>query len=144
MRSTHNLKKSSSWFWHLLSKSADLSKPWGRFFQILCVSQKVRILIGVLINFSIPKLMFCKIAKLFIVTVFLVVGFLREISLHIFRALENSGALKLHSCFEISLHSCFKGGVISEDISIFSHPPKDERNHCPTFYFRLKRRRTVI
>ena len=37
MRSTHNLKKSSSWFWCLLSKSADLSKPWGRFFQILCV-----------------------------------------------------------------------------------------------------------
>ena len=44
MRSTHNLKKSSSWFWRLLSKSADLSKPWGRFFQILCVSQKVRTL----------------------------------------------------------------------------------------------------
>ena len=37
-------KKSSSWFWHLLSKSADLSKPWGRFIQILCVSQKVRTL----------------------------------------------------------------------------------------------------
>ena len=33
MRSTHNLKKSSSWFWRLLSKSADLSKPWGRFFS---------------------------------------------------------------------------------------------------------------
>jgi len=82
-------------------------------------------MVGVLINFSIPKLKFFKIAQLFIVTVFLVVGFLREISLHIFRALENSGALKLHSCFEISLHSCFKGGVISEDISIFSHPPKD-------------------
>ena len=31
----------SSWFWHWLSKSADLSKPWGRFFQILYVSQKV-------------------------------------------------------------------------------------------------------
>ena len=45
MRSTH-LIKSSSWFWHLLSKSADLSKPWGRFFQILCVSQKVRTLMG--------------------------------------------------------------------------------------------------
>ena len=28
----------------LLSKSADLSKPWGRFFQILWVSQKVRTL----------------------------------------------------------------------------------------------------
>ena len=27
MRNTHNLKKSSSWFWRLLSKSADLSKP---------------------------------------------------------------------------------------------------------------------
>ena len=37
-------KKSSSWFWRLLSESADLSKPWGRFFQILCVSQKVRTL----------------------------------------------------------------------------------------------------
>ena len=35
-------KKSSSWFWRLQSKSADLSKPWGRLFQILCVSQKVR------------------------------------------------------------------------------------------------------
>ena len=45
MRSTHNLKKTSSWFWRLLSKSADLSKPWGRFFQILCVSQKVRTLL---------------------------------------------------------------------------------------------------
>ena len=45
MRSTHNLKKSSSWFWNLLSKSADLSKPWGRSFQILCVSQKVRTLL---------------------------------------------------------------------------------------------------
>ena len=32
-------------FWYLkLSKSADLSKPWGRFFQNLCVSQKVRTL----------------------------------------------------------------------------------------------------
>ena len=39
-----NLKKSSSWFWRLLNNSADLSKPWGRFFQILCVSQKVRTL----------------------------------------------------------------------------------------------------
>ena len=44
MRSTHNLKKSSSWFWCLLSKSADLSKPCGRFFQIFCVSQKFRTL----------------------------------------------------------------------------------------------------
>ena len=44
MRSTQNLKKSSLRFWRLLSKSADLSKPWGRFFQILCVSQKVRTL----------------------------------------------------------------------------------------------------
>ena len=26
-------------FWWLLSKSADLSKPWGRFFQIVCVSE---------------------------------------------------------------------------------------------------------
>ena len=26
MRGTHNLKKSSSWFWRLLSKSADMSK----------------------------------------------------------------------------------------------------------------------
>ena len=40
MRGTHNLKKSSSWFWRLLSKSADLSKPWGRFFQILCALRK--------------------------------------------------------------------------------------------------------
>ena len=38
-------KKSSLLFWRLLSKSADLSKPWGRFFQILCVSQKVRALL---------------------------------------------------------------------------------------------------
>ena len=38
-------KKYSSWFWRLLSKSADLSKPCGRFFQILCVSQKVRTLL---------------------------------------------------------------------------------------------------
>ena len=45
LRSRHNLKKCSSWLWRLLSKSADLSKPWGRFFQILCVSQKVRTLI---------------------------------------------------------------------------------------------------
>ena len=28
-------------FWCLLSKSADLSKPWGRLFQFLCASQKV-------------------------------------------------------------------------------------------------------
>ena len=42
MRSTNNSKKSSSWFWRLLSKSADLSKPWGRFFQILCVFQKIQ------------------------------------------------------------------------------------------------------
>ena len=42
LRNTQNLKKSSLWSWRLLSKSADLSKPWGRFFQILCVSQKVR------------------------------------------------------------------------------------------------------
>jgi len=50
-------------------------------------------------------LKFCKIAQLFIVTVFLVGGFFegtRENSLHIFQALENSGALKLQSCFEIS------------------------------------------
>ena len=46
LRSTDNLKKSSSWFWRLLSKSADLSKPWGRFFQILCVSPKVRTLLN--------------------------------------------------------------------------------------------------
>ena len=39
-----NFKKSSSWFRRLLSKSADLSKPWGRFFQILSASQKVRTL----------------------------------------------------------------------------------------------------
>ena len=44
LRIIHNLKKSSSWFWLLLSKSADLSKPWGRFFQILFVSQKVQTL----------------------------------------------------------------------------------------------------
>ena len=44
LRSAHNLKKKSSWFWRLVSKSADLSKPWGRLFQILCVSQKVRTL----------------------------------------------------------------------------------------------------
>ena len=46
-RSTHNSKKSSLWFWHLLIKSADLSKPWGRFSQMLCVSQKVWSLINV-------------------------------------------------------------------------------------------------
>ena len=41
----HIIKKiSSSWFWRLLSKSAGLSKPWGRFFQILCVSLKVQTL----------------------------------------------------------------------------------------------------
>ena len=44
MRSTHNLKKKSSWFWRLLTKSAHLSKPWGRFFHILCVSQKFQTL----------------------------------------------------------------------------------------------------
>ena len=44
MRSTRNLNRSSLWFWRLLSKLADLSKPWGRFFQVLCVSQKVRTL----------------------------------------------------------------------------------------------------
>ena len=44
MRSSHNLKKPSLWFWSLQSKSADLSKQWGRFFQILCVSQKVQTL----------------------------------------------------------------------------------------------------
>ena len=43
-------KKSSSWFWHLLSKSADLSKPTGRFLEILRVSQKVRILTKALIG----------------------------------------------------------------------------------------------
>ena len=26
-------KRPSSWFWHLLSKSADLTNPWGRFFS---------------------------------------------------------------------------------------------------------------
>ena len=66
MRSTHNSKKkSSSWFW--LSKSADLSKPWGRFFQILCVSQKVRPLITLVADafdqerecFSSRKSTFC-------------------------------------------------------------------------------------
>ena len=35
-RSTHNSKKSSLWFWHLLIKSADLSKPWGNF---VCFSE---------------------------------------------------------------------------------------------------------
>ena len=35
LRRTHNLKEFSSWFWRLLSKSADLSKPWGKFLQIL-------------------------------------------------------------------------------------------------------------
>ena len=44
LRSTHDLKKSSSRFWRLLNKSADFSKPWGRFFQILFVSQNVRTL----------------------------------------------------------------------------------------------------
>ena len=34
-------EKFSSWFWRLQSKSADLSIPRGRFFQIWCVSQKV-------------------------------------------------------------------------------------------------------
>ena len=47
-------KKSSSWFWHLISKSADLSKPWGRFFQIMCVSQKVLTLMTQGIN-KLPK-----------------------------------------------------------------------------------------
>ena len=42
---TYFEKKSSLWFWGSLSKSADLSKPWGRSFQILCVSQKVRTLL---------------------------------------------------------------------------------------------------
>ena len=37
-------KKSSSWFWRLLSKSPYLPKPWERFLQIFCVSQKVRTL----------------------------------------------------------------------------------------------------
>ena len=46
MRSTHNLKKNSCWFWCLLSKSAELSKPWGRFIQILCVSQIFRTLLS--------------------------------------------------------------------------------------------------
>ena len=44
MRSTHNLKKIFLMVLTLISKSADLSKPWGRFFQILWVSQKVRTL----------------------------------------------------------------------------------------------------
>ena len=52
MRSIHNLKKSSSWFWYLLSKSADLSKPWGRFYQILCVSQKVLTLILITLQYK--------------------------------------------------------------------------------------------
>ena len=39
MRSTHNLKKSSSWFWCLLSKSADLSKNIRKFFSnFMCFS----------------------------------------------------------------------------------------------------------
>ena len=45
---------------------------------------------GVLVNFSIPKFKFCKIAQLLIVSVLLVRGFLegtREYILHIFRAL---------------------------------------------------------
>ena len=33
LRSTYNLKKISSWFWPFLSKSADLSEPWGSFFS---------------------------------------------------------------------------------------------------------------
>ena len=33
-------KKSSSWFWRLLSKSADLSKPWRIFFSnFVCFSE---------------------------------------------------------------------------------------------------------
>ena len=50
LRSVHNLKKSSSYFWRLLSKSADLSNPWGRFFRILCISQKVRTLLICLVE----------------------------------------------------------------------------------------------
>ena len=39
-RSTHNLKKSSSWFWCFLSKSADFSKPRGSFFSnFVCFSE---------------------------------------------------------------------------------------------------------
>ena len=40
LRSTHNLKKYSWWFWCLLSKSADLSKPRRRFFSnFVCFSE---------------------------------------------------------------------------------------------------------
>ena len=42
LRSTHNLKKSSSWFVHLLSKRPNHEE--GGFFQILCAPQKVRTL----------------------------------------------------------------------------------------------------
>ena len=67
MRSTQNLKKSSSWFWRLLSKSADLSKPQGRFFKILCASQRVRTLSvgrGNLISEGIFNLVRKKINKI--------------------------------------------------------------------------------
>ena len=65
MRSTDNLKKSSSWFWSLLSK-ADLSKPWGRFFQILCVSQKVRTLTAIMIKTFCVFLNFMNLNKSFL------------------------------------------------------------------------------
>ena len=42
LRSTHSLKKSSSWFVHLLSKRPNHEKD---FFQIMCASQKVRTLL---------------------------------------------------------------------------------------------------
>ena len=41
LRKTQNLKKSSSWFWRLLSKCQNHEED---FFQILCASQKVRTL----------------------------------------------------------------------------------------------------
>ena len=54
-------KRPSSWFWHLLSKSADLTNPWGRFFQILFVSQKVRTLSAM----YIPLQSILKVANIF-------------------------------------------------------------------------------
>ena len=68
----------------------------------------------------------------------------RENSLHI----DISGLRKLWS-FEIalllwnlSLHYCFKGGVIWEDISIFSHPQKEERKHCLSTFLLLVEKTT--
>ena len=55
MRSKHNLKK-----------SADLSKPWGRFFQILCVSQNVRTLTAIMIKTFCVFFNFLNLNKFFL------------------------------------------------------------------------------